>query len=138
VAYFRGWHELRREDLGLLREHLALTKLQAHLGRAPIHDWRSTHGNEVDFVIARRGGPPAAIECTWSAEAFDPAHLRAFRARYPGGPSFVVGADVEAPRTRRSGGVSVEVVSLPGLLQRLRASRGPGRRRRRDRQRGGA
>ena len=63
VCYHRGWHELRRDDLGLLWEHLVLNELQAHLGRAPIHYWRSKHGNEVDFVIASRTQPPTAIEC---------------------------------------------------------------------------
>ena len=33
VCYHRGWHELRREDLGLLWEHFVLNELQAHLGR---------------------------------------------------------------------------------------------------------
>src|SRR3972149_1709076 len=61
VCYHRGWHELRREDLGLLWEHLVLNELQAHLGRPPIHYWRSKHGNEGGCVIASRRRPPPAI-----------------------------------------------------------------------------
>jgi len=120
MCYHRGWHELRREDLGLLWEHLVLNELQAHLGRPPIHYWRSKHGNEVDFVVASRGGPPTAIECKWSSGEFDPTHLRAFRRRYPAGVNFVVSADVDAHRTRRFGELTVEVVSLRDLLERLR------------------
>ena len=133
VCYHRGWHELRREDLGLLWEHLVLNELQAHLGRPPIHYWRSKHGNEVDFVIASRSQPPTAIECKWSSGEFDPTHLRAFRSRYPAGVNFVVSADVETSRTRRFGELTVEVVSLRGLLERLIAPRPPRRRLRRDR-----
>ncbi len=45
VCYHRGWHDLRREDLGLLWEHLVLNELHAHLDRRAIHYWRQKHGN---------------------------------------------------------------------------------------------
>jgi len=32
-----------------------------------MHYWRDKRGHEVDFVIARRHGPPIAVECKWSA-----------------------------------------------------------------------
>ena len=133
VCHHRGWDELRHEDLGRLWEHLVLNELQAHLGRPPIHYWRSKHGNEVDFVVASRGQPPTAIECKWSSGEFDPTHLRAFRRRYPAGVNFVVSADVETPRTRRAGEITVDVVSLRDLLERLMTPRPPRRRGRRDR-----
>ncbi len=119
VCYHRGWHELRREDLGLLWEHLVLNELHAHLGQGAIHYWRSKHGNEVDFVLARRGQPPTAIECKWSAAEFDPASLKAFRSRYLKGSNYVVSADVGPPLTRRYGALAVRFVSLAALLQEL-------------------
>lgn len=36
VCYHRGWHELRRDDCGLLWEHLVLNEMHAHIGREPI------------------------------------------------------------------------------------------------------
>jgi predicted AAA+ superfamily ATPase len=133
VCYHRGWHALRREDLRLLWEHLVLNELHAQLGRPPIHYWRSKHGNEVDFVIASRSGPPTAIEWKWSCGELDPTHLRAFRHRYPAGVNFVVSADVETPRTRRVGELTLELVSLRDLLERLSPPRPLRRPPRRDR-----
>lgn len=115
VCYHRGWHELRRDDLGLLWEHLVLNELHAHSGARAIHYWRSKRGAEIDFVLAPRGGPPTAIECKWSASEFDAASLRAFRSRYPKGPNLVVAADVDAPYRRRYGELPVRFVSLRGL-----------------------
>src|SRR5262249_48741698 len=87
VCYHRGWHTLRREDLGFLWEHLVLNENHAHLGPGSIHYWRSKHGNEVDFVLARRGAPPLAIECKWTVNQLDPANLRPVPAAPPGPPS---------------------------------------------------
>lgn len=123
VCYHRGWHALRRDDLGPLWEHLVLNELHAHVGRGPIHYWRSKHGNEVDFVLARRGASPVAIECKWSADEFETAGLRAFRSRYPKGPNFVVAADVRAPWERRYGEIDVRYVSLADLIEAIRAPR---------------
>lgn len=115
VCYHRGWHDLRREDMGLLWEHLVLNEMHAHLGAGAIHYWRSKHGNEIDFVLARRGAPPTAIECKWTAGDFDAANLRAFRGAYPGGANYVVASDVDRPITRRYGELTVRFVS-PGQL----------------------
>ena len=124
VCYHRGWHDLRRDDLGPLWEHLVLNELHAHLGSGAIRYWRSKHGNEVDFVLARRGEPPVAIECQWSADAFEAASLRAFRGRYPKGANFLVAADVGEAFTRRYGNLTVRVVSLSGLIEAVRRPQG--------------
>ena len=84
VCHHRGWHQLRRDDYGPLWEHVVLNELHARHGRAPLHYWRTKHGNEIDFVLARRGQPPTAIECKWTADHFEPAGLKAFRNRYRG------------------------------------------------------
>ncbi len=62
VCYYRGWNELRREDMGLLCEHFVLNELQAHLQSRDIQYWRDKKAHEVDFVLAPRNHPPIAIE----------------------------------------------------------------------------
>jgi hypothetical protein len=75
VCYHRGWHQLRREDLGLLWEHYVLNELHAHLQSRRVLYWRDKRGHEVDFIWQPRGGAPIAIECKWSAADFDPTAL---------------------------------------------------------------
>jgi uncharacterized protein len=123
VCYHRGIGELRREDLGLLFEHYVLNEIHAHLGRVEVQYWRSKSGNEVDFVFAPRSNAPTAIECKWSADAFDPAHLKAFRRRYRAGRNLVVAADVDREFERGYGDLRVRFVGLSGLVRILGASR---------------
>jgi hypothetical protein len=127
VCHQRGWTELRPDDLGHLWEHLVLNELHAHLGRDPVRYWRTKHGNEVDFVIVRRGQPPIAIECKWAASEFDPAGMKVFRAAYPSGPNFVVAADVSAgrPYERTSRSLVVRHVALADLARQIAAEEQP-------------
>ena len=115
VCHHRGWHQLRPGDGGPLWEHVVLNELHAHHGRGPVHYWRTKHGNEIDFVLARRGHPPSAIECKWTADSFDPAGMKAFRSRYPDGDNLVVAHDVDRPFTRRFGGLPVRFVGLGAI-----------------------
>jgi len=128
VCFFRGWHDLRREDMGLLWEHLVLNELHAHLGRGPVRYWRTKNGSEVDFVVCRRGEPPVAIECKWSADEFDPAGVKAFRARYAGDDNYVVASDVRRRFSKTYRGLRVNFVPLAmladSLSRRAPASRG--------------
>ncbi|MBI1722978.1 MAG: ATP-binding protein [Gemmatimonadetes bacterium] len=124
VAYHRGWHELRREDLGALWEHYVLNELHACLQTREIRYWRDKQGHEVDFVIARRGGAPVAIECKWSAREFDPGNLRVFRRKYPRGETFLVAHDVDRRATRRVDGFTVTAVGLADLIEDLRPASG--------------
>lgn len=120
VCYFRGWNELRPEDKGTLWEHLVLNELQAHLpAGAKIRYWRTKHGNEVDFIVQRRGRDPQAIECKWSANALDVRNLRVFRSHYPAGDNYVVASDVERPLEREISGVKLMVVGLEDLVHRI-------------------
>jgi Domain of unknown function (DUF4143) len=123
VCYHRGIGELRPEDRGLLFEHYVLNEIHTRLGRVEVQYWRSKGGNELDFVFAPRGRTPTAIECKWSADAFDPANLRAFRRRYPKGRNLLVAADVDREFERRYGELRVRFVGLPGLVRVLGASR---------------
>lgn len=119
VCAFRGWEKLRREDMGLLWEHFVLNEMHGHTHPREIHYWRTKHGREIDFVILRRGRPPLAIECKWSASGFDPGNLIAFRKRYPQGKNLVIAADVDRPYERRHDGVAVHYAGLAELVAEL-------------------
>ena len=53
VCYYRGWSQLRQEDLGLLWEHFVLNEIMAQTQSREIHYWRNKRGLEVDFVLTR-------------------------------------------------------------------------------------
>ncbi len=116
VCYHRGWHALRRDDLGLLWEHVVLNEMHAHLQSREIRYWRDKRGHEVDFILAPTRQSSLAIECKWSASDFAPGNLQAFRRGYPHGDNLVVANDVERSFTRSYGGVSVRFVSLSELI----------------------
>jgi len=116
VCYLRGWDALRREDLGALWEHFVLNELHAHLQTREINYWRDKNKHEIDFVYRRRGRPPDAVECKWSAGEFDPRNLLAFRRQYPKGRNWVVATDVERSYSRHHKGVDVLYVNLATLV----------------------
>jgi uncharacterized protein len=120
VAYFRGWRELRTEDLGLLWEHLVLNEIVGRLQTRKIFYWRDKRGHEIDFVFARRGAPPTAIECKWSAAQFEIRNFKAFRQNYEPGKSLVVCQDVERSFARDYDGIEVTFLSLAELISTLR------------------
>ena len=119
ICYHRGWERLRPDDLGFLWEHLVLNELLAGLQGEPVHYWRDKIGHEVDFVLRRRGEPPFAIECKWSAEEFRAGNLRAFRTHHPDGENFVVCEDVDRAFVRDTDGLRVTFENLAGLVRRL-------------------
>jgi predicted AAA+ superfamily ATPase len=119
VCYYRGWHQLRPDDMGLLWEHFVLNEIHAGLQSRDIRYWRDKRGHEIDFVLAPRGAPPAAIECKWSASNFDPGNLKRFRQRYPEGPSYVVAHDVDRAYSRFFNGLEVRYVGLEELIRVL-------------------
>jgi predicted AAA+ superfamily ATPase len=120
VCYYRGWNDLRDEDLGLLWEHFVLNEIQGRLQYRGSRYWRNKQGAEVDFVIPRRGDAgPIAIECKWQAASFEPNALSAFRHLYPEGDNFVVAPDVETSYTRTYKGFKAEFISLEQLISRL-------------------
>jgi predicted AAA+ superfamily ATPase len=122
VCYHRGWETLRSEDLGILWEHFVLNEIQGRLQSRAARYWRNKQGAEVDFVLPTRGGDGAiAVECKWGAASFDPRALAAFRRLYPGGESFVVATDIDAPYRRSYDDFEVSFVSLEHLIERLSA-----------------
>ena len=115
VCHFRGWRELRPEDFGSLWEHVVLNELQADLQGQPLNYWRDKRGHEVDFVLARRGSPPLAIECKWSARETAVSGFKAFRLHYPNGINIVVAHDIDRGFTRTVDGLAVRFEGLSGL-----------------------
>jgi uncharacterized protein len=121
VCYHRGWSSLRSEDLGLLWEHFVLNEIMAHLQSRDIRYWRDKRGHEVDFILARRGADPVAIECKWSVEAEVSLSLLAFRKQYPQGLTYIVAADVDRPFTRKVGDLAaVRFVDLKTLVTEIK------------------
>lgn len=119
VCCHRGWHELRRDDLGLLWEHFVLNEMQAHLQSREIRYWRDKRGHEIDFVLGLKKQVPMAIECKWSSTDFDPTAMQAFRRNYPRGDNFVVAHDVERSFTKSYGELSVKFMGLADLIAKL-------------------
>ncbi len=119
VCHCRGWSELRPEDLGNLWEHYVLNEIHARTQGRSVHYWRDKRGHEIDFVLSRRGGPPIAIECKWSASGFEPTNLRAFRRTYPKGENWLVAADVERAYQQAVDDLHVEFIGIGDLAKKL-------------------
>ncbi|MGA3323108.1 MAG: ATP-binding protein [Terriglobia bacterium] len=119
VCYHRGWQELRRQDLGDLWEHFVLNEIMAQLQSRQIFYWRDKRGHEVDFILPTRRREPLAVECKWSASAFEAANLQAFRRVYPQGENIVVAQDVDRAFRRNYGEISVRFESLPSTVSRI-------------------
>ena len=112
ICYYRGWQELRDDDLGVLWEHFVLNEIMARSQSREISYWRDKRGHEVDFVLATQRKKPLAIECKWSANNFDPTNLRAFRHQHPEGNNLVLAHDVDRSFTQRYGDLHVRFQSL--------------------------
>jgi hypothetical protein len=119
VCYYRGWHDLREDDFGVLWEHWVLNEMHAHLQAPVVRYWRDKRGHETDFIIAPRGGKPIAIECKWRARNFEPVNLKAFRSQYPEGPNWIVCHDVDKPYLQHYDKIKAEFMGLEELGRRL-------------------
>jgi uncharacterized protein len=118
-CYYRGWYELRREDLGTLWEHFVLNEVMAHAQTRQVFYWRDKRGHEVDLIWAPRGAKPLAVECKWSADEFEDTGIAALRRQYPSGENVVVAQDVERSFVRHYGSLKVHFESLPSLVKRI-------------------
>lgn len=129
VCYARGWRELRSEDLGLLWEHLVLDELRARFGSGEIQYWRDKQKRELDFIVARRGARPVAVECKWTLRGASANNFRAFLAMHPGAVLVVVATDADMPRIHRGKGwvetglaYIEEAIRLAGEMPSLESS----------------
>jgi len=120
VCFFKGWSELRREDLGILWEHYVLNEMHSGLQTRKIQYWRDKQGHEVDFVFVPRGRKPVAVECKWRAEEFSDRNLRIFSQHHEPEFCYVVCKDVEAPYQKKFGELTVRFTGLADLIRRLR------------------
>lgn len=119
VSNYRGWQELREDDLGTMWEHFVLNEIMARLQSREVFYWRDKRGHEVDFVLATRRRKPLAVECKWSADSFDAANLRAFRHQHPEGENVVLAHDVERRFTRSFGDLQVAFEDLPSFIDSI-------------------
>lgn len=120
VCYYKGWLNLRKEDLGVLWEHIVLNELQGQLQTKEIRYWRDKQDHELDFILLQtRNADPVVIECKWKATSFDPTNLKSFRQHYPGGNNFVVASDVDMTFQRQYGEINVSFISLSKLIDAL-------------------
>ena len=120
VCFHRGWERLRQDDYGILWEHFVLNELHSRLPGPELRYWRDKQKHEIDFIWSRAREPaPAAIECKWSPDNFDPANLRVFRRHYPQGENFVVCPNVAESYTRSYRGLVVRFCNPDGLVRRL-------------------
>lgn len=119
VCTFKGWNDLRREDMGFLWEHFVLNEIQAHLQTRKVLYWRDKRGHEIDFVLADREHLPTGIECKWSGSDFDATNFLSFRKQYPEGDNFVVANDITKGYSRQYDHIKVKFVNLKGLIESL-------------------
>jgi predicted AAA+ superfamily ATPase len=116
VCYAQGWRGLRREDLGGLWEHLVLDELRTRFQPEEVFYWRDKQKHEIDFVLARRGEPPVAIECKWKLAGARDSHFASFQALYPDARLVVVATDAGEPRAARDGRVEIGLEYLGQFL----------------------
>lgn len=119
VCYYRGWNELRSEDMGYLWEHFILNEMNSRDHIRNIRYWRDKRGHEVDFVLAPRGKKPIAVECKWSADNIELKSLHAFRRAYPEGENWIIAHNVERSFDRKDGDLRLRFLSLQDFSNRL-------------------
>jgi hypothetical protein len=119
ICYYRGWNNLRQDDMGVLWEHFVLNEIMARTQSRKINYWRDKQKHELDFIIAGRKSEPAVIECKWTASDFDPANLKIFRRIYPKGQNYVVASDLKRSYSKNYNDVMVKFVNLEELIEEL-------------------
>ena len=117
IAHVRGWEQIREQDRGLLWENLVLDELRAAYPSRAIHYWRDKNQREIDFVIEQGRDRVDTVEVKIKPDAFDPAHLRVFRALYPKGDNYLMCPFVDKPQMLRYGQMTVRVCSTQHLPQ---------------------
>ena len=119
ISFYKGWKELRPEDMGILWEHYVLNEIIGRLQRRDVRYWRDKRHHEVDFILQKKEKALIAIECKMSADQFDETGMKAFRRAYPDGENLVVARDVTRSFSRRYDEMLVEFVGLNQLISHL-------------------
>ena len=107
--------------MGYLWKHYVLNEMHGRTQSREIHYWRDKRGHEIDFVWAKRGRAPIAIECKWSLNNIEPRNIHSFRRLYPDGENFIVSRGVDRSFSRTYAGIKVNFVGLNDLIKRLEA-----------------
>jgi len=123
VCFYKGWNELRTDDLGYLWEHFVLNELNANLQTRQILYWRDKRDHEIDFILRSKTKGIISIECKWSANSFGWKNLTSFRQQYPKGLNYVVSHDIDKPYTRTVNKNTIHFVSLKDLITQLEKSK---------------
>lgn len=120
VCYYRGWQQLRPDDMGVLWEHYVLNEIHSQAQKKTVHYWRDKRGHEIDFVLAGRDRHPIAIECKWTANNVKTGNLKAFRRRYPEGENWIVSSDVDRTYKRTVDSLDLTFMGIAGLAEHLK------------------
>jgi uncharacterized protein len=122
VCHFRGWDQLREDDLGILWEHWILNEMHSHFQNPIIRYWRDKRGHEVDFILTRPGKPPIAVECKWKAAHFEIDNIKAFRSQYLEGLNLVVCQDVREGYGKQIGKIKIEFLGKEEFIKKIMKS----------------
>lgn len=74
---------ISRTDKGSLWENTFFRILADHYDLDSIHFWRTSEGNEVDFVLSDTGEAPRAIEVKYDQAHIKPGKYKLFSRAYP-------------------------------------------------------
>ena len=73
----------QRLDKGMLIENYAYIRLRTLHGNDNLRFWRTTDGNEVDFVFTSGPGKGEALEIKFEETSYNPSKYKKFRDNYP-------------------------------------------------------
>lgn len=123
VCYYKGISDIKPSDMGILWEHFVLNELHGQLQTRHIKYWRDKHGNEVDFIIERRGHPVIAIEAKWKYDTGDLSGLRSFKKSYPDSELYVIVYDHAASAKDRLRYDGIKISTVDELISRIQKSK---------------
>lgn len=73
----------QRIDRGEIAENYAFIRLRESSAPESLHFWRTTEGNEIDFIYHNRDGSGHAMEIKYNDSLFQPIKYKAFTSAYP-------------------------------------------------------
>ena len=98
------------------QNHLVLDELRALFPVSEIYHWRDKQKHELDFVLARKGLPPVAIECKWMLKTAGKNFL-SFKSLYPNARLLMISTDAGKPRlNRQSGSIEAGLAHLEAAV----------------------
>jgi len=70
-------------DKGAILENYLFLRLKDLYSIDNLHYWRTTNGNEIDFIVSIENGKNFAIECKFNSTNFNPKQYSLFSENYP-------------------------------------------------------